>query len=295
MSEVENSKTPKKLILIDGSGFIFRAYHSLPPLTRKDGTPVGAVYGYVNMLSKLLEQMPATHIAVIFDAARKTFRNEIYPEYKAHRPPAPDDLVPQFALVRQATEAMNLPAIELKNYEADDIIATYAKHAKERQIETIIISSDKDLMQLIGEHVYMYDAMKNKYIKAEQVFEKFGVLPDKVIEVQALIGDSSDNVPGIAGIGPKTAAELIGNYDTLENLLANAEEIKQPKRRQSLIEQADMARLSKELVTLKQDCEGLPEIDSFMRKPMQAESILPFLSAQNFNSLYNTYCREIGS
>jgi DNA polymerase-1 len=215
----------KTLYLIDGSGFIFRAYHVMPPLTDPQGTPVGAVYGFVNMMMKLMEGNKADYVAVVFDAARKTFRNRIYPEYKATRPPAPDDLIPQFAIVREATEALNLPAIELADFEADDIIATYAKAAQKQGIDVTIVSSDKDLMQLIGEGVHMYDAMKQKQIGEAEVKEKFGVSPDKVLEVLSLIGDSSDNVPGVPGIGPKTAAELIGQYGDLETLLARAGEI----------------------------------------------------------------------
>ena len=275
----------EKLLLIDGSGFIFRAYHSLPPLTNPAGVPVGAVYGFVNMITKLMNSQHATHAAVIFDAARKTFRNELYQDYKAHRPPAPEDLVPQFPLVRDATIAMNLPAIELENYEADDIIATYAEQAKALGMEVVIISSDKDLMQLIDTGVTLYDAMKNKPIGAEQVMEKFGVTPDKVIEVQALIGDSSDNVPGVKSIGPKTAAELIGEYGTLENLLENIDKIKQPKRREVLAEYADLARISKVLVTLKRDCVGIPPISELTLKPSDPELLGAFVREQGFSSL----------
>jgi DNA polymerase I len=275
----------EKLLLIDGSGFIFRAYHSLPPLTNPAGVPVGAVYGFVNMITKLMNSQHATHAAVIFDAARKTFRNEIYPDYKAHRPPAPDDLIPQFPLVRDATIAMNLPAIELENYEADDIIATYAQQAKEKGMEVVIISSDKDLMQLIDTGVSLYDAMKNKPIGAEQVLEKFGVTPDKVIEVQALIGDSSDNVPGVKSIGPKTAAELIGEYGSLENLLENIDKIKQPKRREVLMEHAELARISKVLVTLKRDCVGIPPISELTLKSSDPELLGAFVREHGFSSL----------
>ena len=275
------------LVLVDGSGFIFRAFHSLPPLTRKDGTPVGAVYGFVNMLMKLREQMQdVSHMAVIFDAGRVTFRNRLYAEYKAHRPPAPEELVPQFPLVREATRAMNLPCVELEDYEADDIIATYARQAERKGFSVKIISSDKDLMQLINKKTHMFDAMKNKDIGPEQVVEKFGVGPEKVIEVQALIGDSSDNIPGVPGIGPKTAAQLIEEYGDLETLLERAAEIKQNKRRENIIEHAELARLSKQLVTLKEDCEGLPELEAFVLKDLEAAQLAGFLHAQEFTSLY---------
>ncbi|HCS70154.1 MAG TPA: DNA polymerase I, partial [Rhodospirillaceae bacterium] len=189
------------VFLVDGSGFIFRAYHALPPMTAPDGTPTNAVFGFTKMLMKLVEDTEADFVAVIFDRARKTFRNDIYPEYKAHRPPAPDDLIPQFELVRKATEALNVPAIDMDGFEADDLIATYARQARERGAEVTIVSSDKDLMQLVDDSVVLFDAMKNREIGPEQVMEKFGVAPDKVIDVQALAGDSSDNVPGVAGIG----------------------------------------------------------------------------------------------
>ncbi len=274
-----------KLVLVDGSGYIFRAYHALPPLSRPDGTPVGAVLGFCNMLVKLKETIHADYLAVIFDAARITFRNDIYPDYKAHRPPAPEDLVPQFALVREATRALNIPAIEMSNYEADDLIGAYAKQGVAAGMDVLVVSSDKDLMQLIAEGVQLYDPMKQKPIGPEQVMEKFGVTPDKVIHVQALIGDSVDNVPGIPGIGPKTAAELINQYGTLEELLARAGEIKQPKRRESLIEFADKARISFKLVQL--DCDmPLPQpIESLQAREPEQSVWLEFLRAQNFNAL----------
>ena len=225
------------LYLVDGSGYLFRAYHALPPLTRKsDGLPTGAVSGYCNMLWKLLEDMKGpeqpTHLAVIFDASEKTFRNEIYKEYKAHRPPAPEDLIPQFPLVRDATRAFGVSCVEMKGYEADDLIATYARLAREAGARCTIISSDKDLMQLVVDgEVELLDTMKNRKLASAEVFEKFGVTPDKVVQVQALAGDSTDNVPGVRGIGIKTAAELINAYGDIENLLARTSEIKQPKRR----------------------------------------------------------------
>ncbi|RYG04593.1 MAG: DNA polymerase I, partial [Caulobacteraceae bacterium] len=248
-----------RLYLVDGSGFIFRAYHALPPLTRKsDGLPIGAVSGFCNMLWKLLVDMQAqaegpTHLAVIFDHSEKTFRNELYAQYKAHRPPAPEDLVPQFPLVREATRAFGVPSLELPGYEADDLIAAYACKVRDAGGEVTIVSSDKDLMQLVGPQVSMLDTMKNLKIGHDQVIEKFGVPPDKVVDVQALCGDSVDNVPGAPGIGVKTAALLINEYGDLDTLLARAAEIKQPKRRDTLIEFADQIRLSRELVRL--DCE----------------------------------------
>ena len=248
-----------RLYLVDGSGFIFRAFHALPPLTRKtDGLPIGAISGFCNMLWKLLVDMKAqadapTHLAVVFDHSEKTFRSALYPQYKAHRPPPPEDLIPQFPLVREATRAFGVHCLELPGYEADDLIAAYACKVRDLGGEVLIVSSDKDLMQLVGPRVSMLDTMKNLKIGAEQVFEKFGVTPDKVVEVQALCGDSVDNVPGAPGIGVKTAALLINEYGDLETLLARAGEIKQDKRRQTLIDFADQIRLSRQLVQL--DCD----------------------------------------
>ena len=241
--------------LIDGSGYIFRAYHALPPLTRpSDGLPVGAVHGFCAMLWKLLretgELAPPTHLAVIFDYSAKTFRSDMFDGYKANRPEPPDDLIPQFPLVRDAVRAFNVACIEQEGYEADDIIATYALQAVEAGADVTIVSSDKDLMQLVQPGILMYDTMKNKAIGEAEVIERFGVPPSKVVEVQALIGDSSDNVPGVPGIGVKTAALLINEFGDLETLLARASEITQPKRRESLITFADQARLSRTLVTL---------------------------------------------
>jgi len=289
-----NGNAPKHVFLIDGSGFIFRAFHGLPPMTRGDGTPVNAVFGFTKMIMKLIEDTDADHIAVIFDKARKTFRSDIYPEYKAHRPPPPDELIPQFALVREATEALNVPAISLEGYEADDIIATYAKEAAEQGAEVTIVSSDKDLMQLVNERVTMFDAMKNKVIGAEQVFEKFGVGPEKVIEVQALAGDSSDNVPGVQGIGVKTAAQLLDEYGDLESLLERAGEIKQPKRREKLLEQADMARISLKLVTLKDDVPLDQRVSEFAVRQPDPEILLNFLAEQGFKSLIASVSAKMG-
>lgn len=274
-----------RCILVDGSGFIFRAYHSLPPLTRPDGTPVGAVYGFVNMLLKLRDSLPYSHMAVIFDAGRKTFRNEMYAAYKANRPEPPEDLIPQFPLVREATQAMHLPAIELPGFEADDIIATYARQAAAHGMEVTIISSDKDLMQLVGDGVQLYDAMKDRRIGRQEVIEKFGVPPELVADALALIGDTSDNIPGIPGIGPKTAAELIGQFGSLEGVLTRAGEIKQPKRRDAVQENTELARLSRRLVALKEDCTGLPDLSTFHKMPLPVDSFVEFLRQQGFKSL----------
>ncbi|MEP0330762.1 MAG: DNA polymerase I [Anderseniella sp.] len=278
------------LYLIDASGYIFRAYHALPPLTRKsDGLPVGAVQGFCNMLYKLLQQMSAddkpTHIAAIFDKSSKSFRNDIYPDYKAHRPPAPEDLIPQFGLIRQATEAFNVACIEQDNYEADDLIATYATQAAAVGATVRIVSSDKDLMQLVTDQVMLLDTMKDKAIGRAEVIEKFGVPPEKVVEVQALAGDSVDNVPGVPGIGVKTGAQLIEEYGDLESLLARAEEIKQPKRREKLIEFADQARVSKQLVILKTDVAVDHPIEDFGVIEPEAKALIGFLKALDFNTL----------
>src|SRR3982075_1798389 len=243
------------VFLVDGSSYIFRAYHALPPLNRKsDGLQVNAVLGFCNMLWKLLRDMKPeerpTHLAVVFDKSEKTFRNEMYSEHKANRTEPPDDLRPQFAFIREAVHAFDLPCLEQIGFEADDLIATYVRLACEAGASATIVSSDKDLMQLVNDCVVMYDTMKDRKIGIPEVIEKFGVPPDKVIEVQSLIGDSTDNVPGVPGIGVKTAAQLIGEYGDLETLLARAGEIKQEKRRQSLIDNAELARLSKRLVTL---------------------------------------------
>jgi DNA polymerase-1 len=275
----------RHLYLVDGSGFIFRAFHALPPLTRADGTPVGAVLGFCNMLMKLLDGTDCDGVAVIFDSARKTFRNEIFKDYKAHRPEPPPELIPQFALVRQATEAFNVPAIEMPGYEADDLIATYATQAKKAGADVTIVSSDKDLMQLVEPGVGMLDPIKNRQIGAAEVREKFGVDPDKVIDVQALAGDSTDNVPGVPGIGVKTAAQLIAEYGDLDTLLKRAGEIKQPKRREALETNAEMARISRSLVTLKRDVPGAPALAQLARRAMDREKLLEFLSENQFRSL----------
>ena len=276
---------PHHVYLIDGSGFIFRAFHALPPMTRADGTPVNAVYGFVTMVMKLLEETDADHIAVIFDSERKTFRNDIYADYKANRPPPPDELVPQFDLVFQATRALNLPCIAQPGYEADDLIATYTRLAREQGADVTIVSSDKDLMQLVGTGVVMLDAMKNRVIGPDQVMERFGVGPDKVVDVQSLAGDSTDNVPGIPGIGVKTAAQLINEYGDLDTLLLRAAEIKQPKRRQSLLDGADTARLTRELVRLKADVPIEHPLETLVVRDPDATMLVDFLREQNFKSL----------
>ncbi|MCF6325658.1 MAG: DNA polymerase I [Devosiaceae bacterium] len=279
------------LLLVDGSTFIFRAYHALPPLTRKsDGLPIGAVSGFCNMLFKLIDDLKGddvpTHIAVIFDYSGKTFRNDFFPQYKAHRPPAPEDLVPQFPLTRAATRAFSIMSIEQEGFEADDIIATYAQDVKNNGGRATIVSTDKDLMQLVSDDgaIRMFDSMKNRWIGPDEVFEKFGVTPDKVIEVQSLAGDSVDNVPGVPGIGIKTAALLINQYGDLENLLENAGEIKQNKRRENLIEFADQARISHRLVTLKTDVHLVHDLAELERKPLHPSSLLPFLKAMEMSS-----------
>jgi DNA polymerase-1 len=278
------------LYLIDGSGYLFRAYHALPPLTRKsDGLPTGAVSGYCNMLWKLLEDMKSdapTHLAVIFDASEKTFRNAIYKEYKAHRPPAPEDLIPQFPLVRDATRAFGVSCVEMKGYEADDLIATYARLGREAGARVTIISSDKDLMQLVVDgKVELLDTMKNKRIASAEVMEKFGVAPDKVIQVQALAGDSSDNVPGVRGIGIKTAAELINLYGDVETLLSRAGEIKQNKRRETLIENAENARISLRLVTLDGNVPLKEQPAEFAVHQPDPKELIAFLKAMEFGSI----------
>lgn len=286
------------LFLVDGSGYIFRAYHALPPLTRKsDGLQVNAVLGFCNMLWKLLAEMKddkPTHLAVIFDKSEKTFRTEMYPQYKAHRPDLPEDLRPQFPLIRDAVRAFEIPCLEQAGFEADDLIATYARLAIEAKATTTIVSSDKDLMQLVGNGVTMYDTMKDKRIGAAEVMEKFGVGPDKVIEVQALIGDSSDNVPGVPGIGVKTAAQLIGEYGDLETLLKRASEIKQDKRRQTLIDNAELARISKKLVTLDNKVPLDVEVDQLAVHEPDYKNLIAFLKAMEFSTITRRVAEKAG-
>lgn len=284
------------LFLIDGSGFIFRAFHALPPLTRADGTPVNAVLGFANMLIKLLADADAQGgaIAVIFDAKRENYRNAIYPDYKAHRPPPPEELKPQFALIREATEAFNVPAIELEGYEADDLIATYARLAEQAGRRVVVVSADKDLMQLVRPGVSLYDPMKNRAIDRDAVIEKFGVPPEKVVDVQALAGDSVDNVPGVPGIGVKTAAQLITEYGDLETLLARAGEIKQPARRQKLLDNAEMARVSRRLVELHQEVPVPVPLEALGRQALDGDRLRAFLAEQGFRSLLGRFKADGG-
>ncbi|MDB9987497.1 DNA polymerase I [Candidatus Pelagibacter sp.] len=299
---MDKIKKTDHFYLIDGSGYIFRAYYALPPLTRKsDGLPVGAVSGFCSMLFKLLEDSKSnenlqkpTHFAVIFDAARKTFRNEIYSDYKANRSEAPDDLAPQFEYIRKSVVAFNLPSVDLPNYEADDLIATYAEQIIAKGAKVTIVSSDKDLMQLYRKDVRIFDPMKNKFITSEDIITKFGVGPEKVIDVQSLAGDSSDNVPGVPGIGVKTAAELINKYGTLEKLLDNAQEIKQNKRRETLIENKDKAIISKKLVTLMKDAPVERKIEEFNLKEIDKDKLYKFLREMEFNRLLSSVISAYG-
>lgn len=284
-----------ELFLIDGSGFIFRAYHALPPLNRPDGTPVNAVLGFTNMLVKLISEMHVPNIAVVFDAKRKNFRNDIYAEYKANRSETPEDLIPQFPLIREATEAFSIPGIEMEGYEADDLIATYARLAREKGWPVTIVSSDKDLMQLVREGVRMMDPMKNKFMGEADVIEKFGVTPDKVVDVQALAGDSVDNVPGVPGIGIKTAAQLITEYGDLDTLLARAHEIKQPKRREALVENADKARISRQLVALDAHVAPPIPVEDLKITHPDREKLFAFLREQGFRSTLTRMEKQFGS
>ena len=282
---------PARLYLIDGSGFIFRAFHSSPldAFRRSDGVYTNAVNGYCALLMKMIDRArddgAYDYMAVIFDASRKNFRNDIYPEYKANRDTPPEELRPQFALIREATVAFGLPSIELEGYEADDLIATYAREAEAQGIETVVVSSDKDLMQLVREHVYMFDPMKDQVIGPDEVMAKFGVTPDKVVDLQSLAGDSTDNVPGVPGIGVKTAALLLDEYGDLDTLLERAGEIKQNKRRENLIEYADLARVSRELVRLKDDVETDHKIEDFALKDPDPATVVDFLKAMEFRTL----------
>ncbi|MDA9135223.1 DNA polymerase I [bacterium] len=299
---MDKIKKTDHFYLIDGSGYIFRAYYALPPLTRKsDGLPVGAVSGFCSMLFKLLEDSKSnenlqkpTHFAIIFDAARKTFRNEIYSDYKANRSEAPDDLAPQFEYIRKSVIAFNLPSVDLPNYEADDLIATYVEQILAKGAKVTIVSSDKDLMQLYRKDVRIFDPMKNKFITPEDIVTKFGVGPEKVIDVQSLAGDSSDNVPGVPGIGVKTAAELINKYGTLEKLLDNAQEIKQNKRRETLIENKDKAIISKKLVTLMKDAPVERKLEEFHLKKIDKDKLYKFLREMEFNRLLSSVISAYG-
>ena len=279
---------PNNLVLIDGSGYIFRAFYGLPPMNNKDGVPVNAVFGFTSMLMKLIDDLKPKYAAVVFDVSRKTFRNDLYEAYKANRSSPPDELVPQFSIIRDATQAMGLPAIELEGFEADDLIATYSKLASSSNKNTIIVSSDKDLMQLVDHNTVMLDPMKQVWIDDKKVFEKFGVFPNRVVDLQSLAGDSSDNVPGVPGIGIKTAAELINEYGDLDQLLLRAPEIKQNKRRENLIEFADQARLSRSLVTLEKNVPITHSIEEFeISQILDLNKIRPFLELHGFNRLLN--------
>src|SRR5215475_12530494 len=289
------NKPLRNLYLVDGSGYLFRAYHALPPMNRPDGTPINAVYGFCRMLvADLLDKAEVDHVAMILDSSEVTFRNQIYDKYKANRPPPPDDLIPQFPLIREAAKAFNLTVCELDGFEADDLIATYARMAVEAGATCTIVSSDKDLMQLIRPGVEMMDPIKKVKLGPDAVMEKFGVTPDKVVDVQALIGDSVDNVPGVPGIGVKTAAQLINEYGDLETLLSRAGEIKQPKRREALQQNAELARISKTLVTLRDDVPAPADPDTFDKRKPDPNVLLPWLEQQGFKSLITRFTTELG-
>ena len=293
-------KSIKELVLVDGSGYIFRAYYALPSMTRSDGTPVNAVFGFTNMLLKLLEEIQREKggnvgVAVIFDAARKTFRNEIYSEYKANRSEAPEDLVPQFDLIKKIPIVFNLPSIESAGFEADDLIASYVKQSIEKKIKVTVISSDKDLMQLLKYDINIFDPIKRKDIREEDVLKKFGVLPEKVIDVQSLAGDQSDNIPGVPGIGVKTAALLINEYGNLQNLLDNCSNIKQLKRREKLESNKDLALISKKLVTLKEDVSLPIPIENLAFSPLDINKLIEFLDEMEFSRIKSQVVSKFGN
>lgn len=281
------TKQDQHLVLIDGYAFVFRAFHAFPPLIRQDGLHVGAIYGFTSMLSKILLEFSCSHLAVVLDSGGKTFRHDIYPEYKSHRPPAPQELVQQFPLVREAVNALNINILEKQRFEADDLIATFAKNASNQGIKVTVISSDKDLMQLIDDNISMYDPIKSKFIKAPQVEEKFGVRPDQVIDVLSLIGDSADYVPGVPGIGPKTAAELINKYHSIDGIYNNIDDIPASKRKESLITNKELADLSKKLVTLDNNVQTDVTLNDIKIKISHVDQFKDFLHKQNFVSLYN--------
>jgi DNA polymerase-1 len=293
----ETPASAQKLILVDGYGFVFRAYHAMSTrgLTSPNGTPVGAVYAFTNMLLKMINDHETDYIAVVFDAGSKTFRNDIYSEYKANRAACPEDLIPQFPLVREAARALNLAIVEKQGYEADDLIATYTKIGRERNMDVVIMSSDKDLMQLIGEGVLMFDPLKSRSIGVAEVQEKFGVAPDKVLDVLALMGDSSDNVPGVPGIGPKTAAELINRFGSLDDVLGSTSEITQQKRRETLEQNKKEALLSRELVRLCYDVPVDSSIEDFIVKKKDGDTLIKFLQEQGFKSLVARMQKSFGS
>ena len=282
----------KNLFLIDGSGFIFRAFYALPPLTNPQGIPINAVYGYCNMILNIYEKFKPEQMIVVFDTKKKTFRSDIYKEYKSNRTDPPEELIPQFSIIRDATDALQIPRLEIDGYEADDIIATYTKQAEERGVSVTIISSDKDLMQLVNKNTKMYDSMKDNLIGVKEVKEKFGVEPSKVIDVQALAGDRIDNIPGVSGIGVKTAAELINNFNSLENVLAKVNEIKQPKRRQILIDEKDKALISKKLVTLKCNVDIKKKYDSNLFQGINQKTALKFFEKHGFKNLISRFTKK---
>lgn len=289
MDNTKNIST-KKFFIIDGYSYLFRAYHSMPPLTNPEGTPVGAIYGFTNMLSKLRNRISNSNaeevfMLIAFDAGRKTFRNDIYPEYKANRPPPPEDLIPQFPIVTDVADALKIDSLKIEGFEADDIIATYAKLADQQNIEVTIVSSDKDLMQLINNNIRMYDPMRDKIIGSDEVVEKFGVTPDKVLDLLALMGDNVDNIPGVPGIGPKTAAELLNNFGSLEEVLERAHEIKQNKRRETLIENKEQALLSKQLAELNFKAPVDIDLNKLKIKEPDHQTLFDFLNKHGFKSL----------
>lgn len=275
----------KKICLIDGSGYIFRAFYALPPMSSPQGVPVNAVYGFTNMFFKLTNTIACDYNLVLFDAKRKNFRNDIFPDYKANRSETPEELIPQFPIIREAVNALNINYLEMEGYEADDLIATYAKIAKEQGLEVVVVSADKDLLQLLGDGVSYYDPMKDKFCDEKDVLDKFGVTPDRVVDVQALMGDSSDNIPGVPGVGPKTAAELINQYGDLENLLANLDEIKQEKRRQTLKDNVEKARISYQLASLKTDVPVDADLTGFKCKKPQIKQVFDFIDEYAMKSL----------
>ena len=275
----------KKISLIDGSGFIFRAYYALPPLTSKNGTPIGAVLGFCNMLLKLLEEKKSDKVIVIFDTAKKTFRNDIFKEYKANRGEPPEDLIPQFEIIREAVDAFNITRVELAGYEADDLIATYANFFDKKKWNVEIVSSDKDLMQLVNKNITMRDPIKNKNIGEEEVFDKFGVYPEKVIDVQSLAGDNVDNIPGAPGIGIKTAAALVNEFGSLENILKSYKKIKQNKRREAIENNLENILVSKKLVTLKSDIDTKIVLEEVSNTSFNFNTLSKFFQKYGFNNL----------
>ena len=275
----------QKICLVDGSGYIFRAFYALPPLNTSDGVPVNAVLGFLNMFMRLTAKIPCDYCLVLFDAKRQNFRNTIFPDYKGTRKEIPEELIPQFPIIHKAVEVLNLNHLEMEGFEADDLIATYAKKALDEGMEAVIVSSDKDLMQLIRPGVEFYDSMKDKFFTAEDVKEKFGVYPDKVVDVQALAGDSTDNVPGVPGIGLKTAAELVNQFGSLEEVLQRASEIKQNKRRETVLNNIDNARISQKLVTLKDDVNVTHSISEYHCKAPVWQKVLEFIDTYELNSI----------